>query len=123
MRVSARPRRLSLKASSNAGAHGMSRLRNVPRRGHAGAQNGLAQVLRQFGRTLQPPALLRMRHISERTAGSGGAGRVMRLTTAATTNPVGTPNTPAEMGWMPNHRPSASSQPAQARMAGTCDSM
>lgn len=43
-----------------------------------------------------------------------GAGRVMRLTTAAATKPAGTPNTPAEMGWMPNHRPSASSQPGSA---------
>jgi len=37
-------------------------------------------------------------HISARTRGSAGAGRVMRLTTAATTRPAGTPNTPAEIG-------------------------
>ena len=62
-------------------------------------------------------------YISERTRGSAGAGRVMRLTTTATISPAGTPNTPAEMGWMPNHRPSASNQPAQVRKTGTCESM
>jgi hypothetical protein len=32
-----------------------------------------------------------------------GAGRVSRLTITITAKPSGTPNTPAEIGWMPHH--------------------
>ena len=71
-------------------------------------------------------ACLRLRfgdYISDRMGGGSGAGRVHQLTSAATQKPVGTPKTPAEIGWMPNHSPSASTQLGSARIAATCESM
>ncbi len=53
--------------------------------GGAQLQVGVAHMLDQFLRLLL------------------GAG-VSRLTTMITAKPTGTPNTPAEIGWMPHHR-------------------
>lgn len=78
------------------------------------------------------------RHPAQRTAGpprhshpgkarmdrrTGPGARLNRLTSQVANSPTGTPNTPAEIGWMPNHRPSASSTAGTtARTASTCES-
>ena len=31
------------------------------------------------------------------------------------TNPIGTPNTPEDKGWMPNHRPESGAKPKNCR--------
>ena len=59
----------------------------------------------------------------ERMRGKAGAGRVIQLTATVTSSPQGTPNTPAEIGWIPNQSPSASNQWGSACKACTCDSM
>jgi len=85
-------------------------LSNIP---HLADISLLAELLAQLGVDVTLTA----------TGAEGAAGRVMRLTTSATSRPTGTPKTPAEMGWMPNHRPSANSQPGSAaRTAGTWES-
>ena len=48
---------------------------------------------------------------------------VSRLTTTVTANPPATPNTPAEIGRMPNHRRPAPVMPKDARIQGSLRTM
>ena len=51
------------------------------------------------------------------STGAGGRG-VSRLTSTVTASPAGTPNTPAEIGWMPHHSRTGPLMPSISRSQG-----